>query len=603
MLADSQKESGSLVFGKSVKSLHWKVADPDERLVTALCQKLNIPEVLAKILVNREIKSVDEAALFLNPKLRDFLPDPFILFDMDKAAERIAQAIINQEKVIIYGDYDVDGATSCALLKRFLSKVGLDAKIYIPHRINEGYGPNTEAFRQLKEQGTNLVITVDCGTVAFEPINEAKQLGMDVIILDHHLSNDELPNAYAIVNPNRFDETFPIKSIAAVGIVFLTIIAVRSKLREKNWFIEKEVDLLQYLDLVALGTVCDVMQLTGLNRAFVAQGLKIIAARNNLGIATLTDIAKLTAVPQSYHLGYILGPRINAGGRVGEGDLGSELLATDQPTVAYNIAIKLEQLNEERRAIEAQILEQAIAEIEDKLLFDKSIIVITGVNWHQGVLGILASRIKEKYAKPVAVISIIDGVGKGSARSIPGIDLGTLLGIAKSNGLLLHGGGHAMAGGFTIIEDKIEAFTQFLNEQLNDSQHLFERYKEYFIDSVLTIPAVNGELVSVINQAAPFGQSNPQPKFLLRNVVIVNVKVIGKSNLMVIVGDDRRIVGNSNTNGTLKCIIFKALESEIGNIILNSIGHRIDIVGTIQPNFFDKAKADFIIDDISLVDH
>ncbi len=598
MLADSHIESGSLVFGKSVKLLSWKLAEADERLVAAFCQKLNIPEVLAIILVNRGIKSVEEAELFLNPKLRDFLPDPFTLIDMDKAAERIAAAVINQEKVVIYGDYDVDGATSSALLKRFLSKVGLESKVYIPHRINEGYGPNSEAFKQLREQGTDLVITVDCGTVSFEPMADAKQLGMDVIILDHHLSNEVLPEAYAIVNPNRFDENFPIKSIAAVGIVFLTIIAIRAKLREKKWFIEKEIDLLQYLDLVALGTVCDVMHLVGLNRAFVAQGLKLIAARNNLGISTLVDIAQLTSVPQSYHLGYILGPRINAGGRVGEGDLGSELLATEEPHVAYNIAVKLERLNEERRTIEAQILEEAYAQIERDLSYSKPIIIVTGEGWHQGVLGILASRIKEKYSKPVAVISLVDGVGKGSARSIPGIDLGTLLGTAKLEGLLIHGGGHAMAGGFTISQGKIAAFDKFLSDKLINTESLFEKYREYFIDAVLTIPAVNGKLIEIINQAAPFGQANPQPKFLLRNVVITTVKVIGKANLMVIVADDKRLAGNAN--GTLKCIAFKVLETPMGDLILNSIGHRINIVGTIQPNYFDKDKADFIIEDISL---
>lgn len=600
MLADSPNDSGSLVFEKSVRMLKWKLAEADERLVTALCQKLNIPEVLAIILVNRGIKSVEEAELFLNPKLRDSLPDPFSLIDMDKAAERIAAAVIDQEKVTIYGDYDVDGATSSALLKRFLSKVGLQSEVYIPHRINEGYGPNTEAFKQLKEQGTTLVITVDCGTVSFEPMHEAKQMGMDVIILDHHLSNEVLPEAYAIVNPNRFDENFPIKSIAAVGIVFLTIIAVRAKLRAKKWFIEKEIDLLQYLDLVALGTVCDVMQLVGLNRAFVAQGLKLIAARNNLGISTLVDVAHLTSAPQSYHLGYILGPRINAGGRVGEGDLGSELLATEEPHVAYNIAVRLERLNEERRAIEAQLLEEAFIRIERDASYTKPIIIVAGEGWHQGVLGILASRIKEKYSKPVAVISIVDGVGKGSARSIPGIDLGTLLGTAKLEGLLIHGGGHAMAGGFTISHDKIADFDKFLNEKLINTEPLFEKYREYFIDAVLTIPAVNGKLIEVINQAAPFGQSNPQPTFLLRNVVITTVKVVGKANLMVIVADDKLIAGG--INNTLKCIVFKVAETAMGKVILNSIGRKIDIVGSIQPNYFNKDKADFIIEDIILVD-
>ena len=593
MLADPQNH-GSPAFGKSARLLNWKIAEVDERLVAAFCQKLNLSEVLASILVSRGVKTVEDAEIFLNPRLKDHLPDPFTLKDMDLAATRIAQAIVNQEKVTIYGDYDVDGATSSALMKRFLQNVGLESEVYIPHRISEGYGPNTEAFKSLKAKGTSLIITVDCGIVSFEPLQAAHDMGMDVIVLDHHLSIETLPKAHSIVNPNRFDENFEIKSIAAVGIVFLTIIAIRSKLREMKWFKGKEIDLLQYLDLVALGTVCDVMHLVGLNRAFVAQGLKLIAARNNLGISTLVDISKISTLPQSYHLGYVLGPRINAGGRVGEGQLGSELLSTNDSNLAYTIGMKLETLNQERRTIEALIIEEAIADIEQKESYLNPLILVCGKNWHQGVLGILASRIKEKYAKPVAVISLVNGIGKGSARSVVGIDLGSLLAVAKQQGLVLQGGGHAMAGGFSIEENKIEEFYKFLIEKLVGTEELFEKNREFLIAAVLTVNAINANLVIEVNKAAPFGNANPQPKFLLRSVIIVSAKVIGKNSLLLIIADSRNSGGS-----TLKTILFKAMENEFGNSLLSSVGKRIDLVGTIQINNYDESKIEFIIEDFA----
>jgi single-stranded-DNA-specific exonuclease len=451
-------------FGKSVKGLKWAVLDPDERIVTTLSQKLGIPDLLAKVLVNRGILSADDARKFLDPKVRDLLPDPFLLKDMDKAATRFAEAVVNKEKITIFGDYDVDGATSSALLKRFFRDVDIDAGIYIPNRILEGYGPNLDALKKLKDEGNTLVITVDCGIVSFEPIKGAKDYGLEIIVIDHHLSTDEMPEAYAVVNPNRFDDEFEFKSLAAVGVAFLTVVAIRSKLRDMGYFKDKpEPNLLDYLDLVALGTVCDVMQLNNVNRAFVAQGLKLINQRKNLGIATLSNVARLEVVPQSYHLGFVIGPRINAGGRVGEGMLGATLLSTLDSMEAFTIATRLEQLNDERRAVEAVILEEAINEVESKELYKKPLIIVTGNNWHQGILGILASRIKEKYSRPTAIISFVDGMGKGSARSITGIDLGSLLANAKQKGILVHGGGHAMAGGFTIEQSKLPEFSYLRN--------------------------------------------------------------------------------------------------------------------------------------------
>jgi len=599
MLAESLQISGSRVFGESVKGLKWKLDEVDQRLVTTLVQKLDIPDILAAILCHRGVKSVEEANLFLNPKIKDIMPDPFLLKDMSKAADRLAQAVINREKIAIFGDYDVDGATSTALLRRFFLSLGVDVCVYIPNRIIEGYGPNIEALKKLKDEGNSIVVTVDCGIVSFEPVKQATEYGLDIIILDHHLSNNTLPEAYAVVNPNRFDEDFPNKSLAAVGIAFLAAVAIRSKLRSLNWFKEgAEIDLLQYLDLVALGTVCDVMSLTGLNRAFVCQGLKLIGKRKNLGIAALANISRLEATPQSYHLGFVLGPRINAGGRVGEGVLGSDLLTTDDPVFAHQISLRLDQLNSERRAIESVILEEAIADIEKNKLHHKPILIVKGNNWHQGILGILASRLKERYNRPAAVISIVDNIGKGSARSIDGIDLGSMLARAKEAGILLQGGGHAMAGGFTVAVDKIDAFSEYAINTLNGADHLFEKAKEFSIDALLTVGAATGKLVKIINRAAPFGSGNLQPRFALCDVIILNVRLVGAAHMMVIVADAK---SDNEIRTTLKCMLFKAKDSELGQSIGGSVGKRVNLFGTLQANFNDDRRADFIIEDLSFV--
>jgi single-stranded-DNA-specific exonuclease len=599
MLAGSNRVCDSQNFGESVRGLSWQVAKVDERTVLSIVQKLEIPEILAVVLYNRGIRDVEQASLFLDPKLRSYMPDPFGLLDMEKAAARIAQAIINKEKIAIFGDYDVDGATSTSLLKRFLVELGINAEVYIPNRIIEGYGPSEGAFQKLKDNGNTLIITVDCGTVSFDPIKYARSIGLDVVILDHHLSLNKLPEANAIVNPNRFDEKFPHKSLAAVGITFLTCVAIRSKLRDLGHFNGKtEPDLMKHLDLVALGTVCDVMQLNGINRAFVAQGLKLISNRTNIGIAALSDIAKLESSIQSYHLGFVIGPRINAGGRVGEGILGSQLLSTEDTAEAAGISLKLERLNEERRAIESVILEQAISQIEDCKLYEKPVIMVRGKDWHQGILGIIASRLKERYGKPSAVVSFVDGIGKGSARSISGIDLGTLLANAKASELLIQGGGHAMAGGFSVEVDKSDKFYNFLCENLKDTGAIVEKAKELMVDAVLDLSAINGDLVKIINRAAPFGAGNSQPRFVISNVVIVDARIVGKTHIMFIVANKKT---DSAVTTTVKCIMFKALDTEIGGILLKGIGKTISIIGTIQQHHLDDRKADFIAEDIALV--
>jgi single-stranded-DNA-specific exonuclease len=596
MLASLKVDSQN--FGKSLRGLKWIVEQVDERVIANLTQKLGISEILAVILHNRDIKDVLDAEFFLDPKIRNYLPNPFELKDMDKAVARIVQAIQNNEKITIFGDYDVDGATSSALLKRFFRDIGITADIYIPNRIEEGYGPNVGAFESIISTGTTLIITVDCGSVSFDPIAYAEDRGVNVVVLDHHLSLETLPKAHAIVNPNRIDETFSFKTLAAVGVAYLTIIAIKSILSKNGYFDGKEeVNLLQYLDLVALGTVCDVMSLKGINRAFVAQGIKLINSRANIGLAALAEVVKLAPEAYSYHLGYVLGPRINAGGRVGEGRLGSILLSTPEYAEALEIANKLESLNEERRAIEAVTIEDALSYIEANKLFEKPIIIVKGEGWHQGILGILASRIKEKYNRPSAVISISGGVGKGSARSITGIDIGSMMSVARSQNLLIQGGGHAMAAGFTVAEDKIDAFYDFMCQKLANSDEMFEKAREVKIDAIVSVGTVNGKLVEELSASAPFGAGNPQPRLALLDVVLVSARVVGRTHVMAIVSDSK---SDRVASHTLKCMLFKSIDTDIGQFLLSSIGKRINLCGMAQPHYQDRDKADFIIEDISV---
>lgn len=600
VLANSRDNRNSQTFGRSFRGLNWKLARVNDRIVSSLAQKLEIPEILATILFNRGLIDQESASAFLDPKLRNYMPNPFDLKDMKHAAERIAKAVASKEKVAVFGDYDVDGATSTALLKRFFRDVGSDIEVYIPNRILEGYGPSAAAFQKLKDNGNTLIITVDCGTVSFEALEHAKKVGVDVVVLDHHLGPPELPPAHAIVNPNRVDEDFEYKSIAAVGVTFLALVAVRSELRDMNFFEnsgQKEIDLMQYLDLVALGTVCDVMSLTGINRAFVTQGLKLIGSRANVGLAALSNVAKLEATPHSYHLGFVMGPRINAGGRVGEGMLGSELLSTNDPDKAFEVATKLETLNDERRAIEAITVEEVLSKIETEKLYEKPIIMVGGKGWHQGILGIIASRIKEKYNKPAAIISFMDNMGKGSARSVPGIDLGSLLSAGKTMNLLTEGGGHAMAGGFSVKEDKFEQFYEYACDKLKGSEDVIEKAKDVKIDSILALSAVNGELVKAINKAAPFGVGNIQPKFVISNVIIIDARVVGRDHVMFIVADKKTDTGVACT---VKCMLFKAVDTEIGNFIMTGVGKTISIMGTVQQHYLDDRKADFVVEDIAI---
>jgi single-stranded-DNA-specific exonuclease len=571
----------------------WQLSNCDEREKLSFIQKHSLNEVIARLLITRGIR-LEEVESFLNPTIKQFLPDPFHLKDMVIAANRLADAVINNQKITIFGDYDVDGATSSALLKRFFALLGFEVGVYIPDRITEGYGPNSNAFRLLKEQGTEIIVTVDCGTMAFEPLEVAAQLSLEVIVVDHHLSGDTLPKAVAIINPNRIDESSPYRYLAAVGVAFLLAVAVKVKLKEKGFFKDKaEPDLLSLLDLVALGTVCDVVPLEGLNRAFVKQGLKILSKRQNTGLSVLYDICGVNDYPNTYHLGFILGPRINAGGRVGQADLGVKLLSSDDFMHSNSIARMLNEFNEERKAIEMMVLEEAMDQAEQHAS-NSSVIMVKGNNWHPGVIGIVASRLKEKFNKPIAVIALDNEVGKASCRSIKGVDFGSAIVSAKMLELVTAGGGHAMAAGFTVPAHKIEDLRGYLEERFAKEILASNQSNIRYFDAFLSTNGLTVDLAKTLEQLGPFGSGSPEPRVLIDNLYVVNYQIFSESHIKLVLANSR-----SGTGQSFKAMAFRAIGTPIGDALLNSSGKPLHLVGHIKINRWQGSeKAELMIDDV-----
>ena len=503
------------------------------------------------------------------PSIRAFMPDPSIFNDMDKAAERLADAVEQREQVAIFGDYDVDGATSAALLILLLRELGLEARPYIPDRLMEGYGPSGEALVRLKAEGASLIVTVDCGAQAFEALAMARAAGAEVIVCDHHKCASELPEAFALINPNRLDETEGAAAhghLAAVGVAFLLGAALIRSLRARNFFASRtEPRLLDLLDLVALGTVADVASLKGLNRAFVAQGLKVMAKRRNIGLNALIEASRLTRAPTCTDLGFALGPRINAGGRVGRSDLGVRLLTTRDPAEAQAIAAELDTLNEERRAIEAEV--QLGAEQLCLSRRDRAVAVIAGRGWHPGVIGIVAGRLKEKLGRPAIVIALDDsGLGKGSGRSIPGVDLGAAVLAAKDAGLLQAGGGHAMACGVTITEAMLDTFADFLEERLATRVTEAMGERALLLDAVVAPGGVCPDLVHAMEEGGPYGMGWPAPRVAAGPLTVIKADVVGNGHVRAVVaGDDGR---------SLKAVAFRQADTELGIALLSAPRHR-----------------------------
>ncbi|HEU5047211.1 MAG TPA: single-stranded-DNA-specific exonuclease RecJ [Rickettsiales bacterium] len=585
---------------QSVTGRTWRERPFDPRTAMAISQQLGLPEIVGRILASRGI-APHEAEGFLQPTLRAFLPDPFHLKDMDKAARRVAEEIIlskgasaSPSSIAIFGDYDVDGATSSALLVRYFRMLGIEPLVHIPDRIKEGYGPNAAALLALKEKGARLVITVDCGTLSFEPLAEAKKAGLDVVVIDHHKGEAKMPECYALVNPNRYDETSPHTQLAACGVVFLLLVAVNKVLKEMGGTLPLP-DLMQLLDIVALGTICDVVPLTGPNRAFVTQGLKIMSRRNNPGINAAMDVGRLTEAPTAYHAGFVIGPRINAGGRVGKPDLGVRLLSTDDVLEARAIAAELDAFNAERKAIEALVQEEAM---QDAITLPESdaVIVVGRASWHPGVIGIVAGRLKEHFGKPTAVIALKDGVGKASARSIPGIDLGAAVISANQAGLLLGGGGHAMAAGFSVAEDGIQALREFFNQRLASKVAELAREKILHYDGHVSLQGITPDLVQMIERAGPFGAGNHSVRLLLPKVRAVRVDIIGDGHVRAILVDAEA----GSTSSGLKCMAFRSADTPIGQTLLNARGKPLHVAGQVKINLWQgRQSVDFYIDDVA----
>ena len=556
-------------------------------------ENFSLDEITSKLLSIRKIKKEDINS-FLNPSIKNFLPNPYVLMDMEKSTLRTITAIKNKEKIGIFGDYDVDGATSTALLGNYFSKLNLDFDIYIPDRKKEGYGPSIKSFKELIDKKVKIIFTVDCGTLSFDAINFAKKKNVDVIVLDHHQSEVKLPSAFSIVNPNRLDDKSNLQYLCAAGVSFMFLVSVNRELRSIKWFIENNIDepnLINYLDLVSLGTVCDVVPLIGLNRAIVKQGLKVIKSKKNLGLKTLLDICKIESNPSIYHLGFMLGPRINAGGRVGKCSHGANLLLNKDPKNSFKLASELDQYNKERQILEKDLLKKILS--ESKNYSNDPVLILSGTNWHEGIIGIVAARLKEKFNKPTIIISIDGDIGKASARSIIGFDIGSVIIGATQEEILLKGGGHKMAGGFSIKVENIEKFKEFAFRKFRSINEDLTSEKPLLLDSVISTSALNLEFYNKVALLSPFGSGNPEPKFVIENLKTINGKIVGEKHIKsVLIGRD---------GSTIKSMAFNALETDLGAYLLKKNNKSFNIAGKLSLNEWrGQSNVEFIIDDISV---
>ncbi len=588
--------SSFLGVAKSFQGRRWDLRAADEVLVTDLVRHAGVTDAVARVLATRGV-STEQCADFLRPTLKALMPDPSLFVDMDGAAERIMQALEKGERIAVFGDYDVDGATSSALLARFFRAIGVEILVYIPDRATEGYGPNAPALLKLRAQGVDLVITVDCGIVAYEPLAAARDAGLDVIVVDHHKAEPSLPAAAAVVNPNRLDCGSRQGHLAAVGVAFLLVVAVNRALRSAGWYAKygrAEPDLKQWLDLVALGTVCDVVPLTGLNRAFVTQGLNVLAKRANVGLAALSRVARIDTAPTAFHLGYLLGPRVNAGGRVGQADLGTRLLSTQDESEAAALALRLDEFNAARKEIEAAVLREAIEQVESRA-DNTPLLFAAGEKWHAGVIGIVAGRLRERYDRPSCVVAMDGGLAKGSGRSIPGIDLGRAVLAAREAGYLMNGGGHAMAAGFTLMADKLDAFAAFMQDQVATQLKGEALAPTLSLDGALSVSAVTPAFVEELACVGPFGAGNDEPRFAVVDARVVKADIVGSGHV--------RCILSSASGGRLKAIAFNCVDDDLGHGLLTAAGGRLHLAGTIRADTWQgRTEAQLVIDDAARCD-
>ena len=570
---------GAAMLGveRSLLGKRWRARLADSTAGLTLAQAIEVPELVGRVLAARGIEA-DEAPDYLEPTLRRLLPDPLHLRDMETAIARLARALEAGEKIAIFGDYDVDGATSAALLSRFLDAVAEAPTIYIPDRLREGYGPNAAAMRTLAAQDVRVVVTVDCGISAFDALADAAEAGLDVIVVDHHVAEARLPRACAVIDPNRLDDASPHGQLAAVGVAFLLVVGLNRHLREAGWYRDRaEPDLLHWLDLVALGTVCDVVPLTGVNRAFVRQGLTVMRQRRNTGLRALGDVAGLEEPPGVYHLGFILGPRVNAGGRVGEASLGARLMTTADEDEAAKIARHLDALNRERQKIEQAVLEEAIEQVELARAGERSsapLVLAHDERWHAGVIGIVASRLKERYNRPAIVVAWEDGIGKASCRSVPGVDIGAAITAARQADLLVNGGGHPMAAGFTVEQAKLEALGDFLRARLADAANDAALAPSIGLDGALGVEGATAELLEMLEAAGPYGAGNPEPRFAIAGAQLLRADIVGRGHVRC------QLAGR--TGKRLKGIAFRAADNALGHALLAGAGAPFHLAGRLR---------------------
>ena len=581
---------------KSINQNYWKLSTKTEletHFELFFSQRFNFPSALVPILIDNKV-SKDNFELFLDPKIKNFLPDPNIFIDMDKTVKRIANEIENKNPIGIFGDYDVDGATSAALLKLFLQYFGIEVHIHIPDRFLEGYGPNISALNSLVSKGSNLIITVDCGINSHEPLKELNKTDIDCIIIDHHTPDDDLPPAFSIVNPKRKENGIEYHYLSAVGVTFIMIVGLTRELRQRGVFEKiKEPNLFRFLDLVALGTVCDVVPLKGLNRCFVKAGLNIISQRKNLGINALCDISDLNKIPDEETLGYKLGPKINAAGRIGSSDIGVSLLISKDISKANELASKLYQLNEKRKKLTNNSTLEAIGMVEsekNKIGKLPDFLFLVSENWNEGIIGILAGKIKEKYNRPCCVISLGQNYSKGSARSIANIPIGEYFLEALDKKLLVKGGGHDLAAGLTIENNKIQMFKDFLISKVEHAFQENELVSEISVTSELSISALNSNLMDWIKKLGPWGQGNPIPKFLIKDVIIKKLVFFGKEK-------QHLLVKVSDNSGEIDCKIFNINETAFSSVLKKN--KSLHLLGNLVSNEWNnKNKVEFNLIDI-----
>ncbi len=566
-------------------------------LAASISQRHGLPELLGRVLAARGI-APDDVPNVLSPTLKALMPDPSSLRDMDAAGKRIADAIEARQPVALFGDYDVDGAASSALLARYLAHHGLKARIYIPDRLFEGYGPNPAAIEGLVRDGARLIVTVDCGTTSHEPLACAAELGCDVVVIDHHQADDRLPAVCALVNPNRQDDISGLGHLCAAGVTFLVLVAVTRELRRRGYYAKglAEPDLMSELDLVALATVADVVPLTGLNRAYVAQGLQVMRWRKNIGLKALSDAAGLNEAPTPYHLGFILGPRINAGGRIGDAGLGSRLLAGEDEMEAARIAVLLDRLNKERRALEKEMLEEALAEADAAVTArpDLPFLMVGSHAWHKGIVGLVASRLVERFRRPACVIAwegdSEDCDGTGSLRSLAGADIGSAVREAVAAGHLVKGGGHAMAAGLTVKRAKLASVQQFLEAKLAASVGEARTRADLAVDGALTLAGVTDELFDLVERVGPFGQSNPSPRFAFPATHVRFAKLVGENHV--------RCVLEGQDGARLEAVAFRAAGEPLGELLMGTGGLPVHIAGHLKRSSWGgRERIELMIED------